>query len=654
MNNEKKFIKLTPFKMQILQTFPFIDADFDAITNYELLCKVVEYLNITVDNVNLLESDFKVLYDYVHDYFNNLDVQQEINNKLDEMAESGELVQYIINYLNIAGLLIFNNVEEMKNNNYLSKGMKCKTLGYYQPNDDGEANYEIVDTKPTGYYETLNNNLYAKLIINESINLECFGAYGNGINDDSQALQTAINNCKGKPIDIILRKKYAISQQINIDIPVILKGIYNDVSTILLTSENACLNLYNEVNSNNITYNMRWYNFKIDCNNIAKYGLKGKTSQSYFEKIFFINAVESSVQFDNGNINWFKDCYFYYNKNAIELLKENAIYFVNCNMWDNDKIIYGKGNNNTNSTINSIYFNNCWIEGFNEILSHNGKISLLRAYFNQTSIVAPIPTRRTINYLYKGDETPTGDYQIKICTNECVFTFSGSTQDDGIIILDHTTDAFIDMKTTHIIRSSSNLKYYINTNNLTLNNHLTQISSDVGSPSLIVSDKSKCVFIQGMAGYNGELLFNNGLVLGEDQPASPNARLYNGQMLYDDTYHNIKVWGNNKWNKIYNSEIFSNQLAYGQSVTTTENAITLSESINNFRFLLIQIRNGQTATNSMLVYATALKKIVSNGNKTTVDGTDTTIEISLTNETTLTCKSSGGTWYLDIYGIGRS
>ena len=40
MNNEKKFIKLTPFKMQVLQTFPFIDADFDAITNYELLCKV--------------------------------------------------------------------------------------------------------------------------------------------------------------------------------------------------------------------------------------------------------------------------------------------------------------------------------------------------------------------------------------------------------------------------------------------------------------------------------------------------------------------------------------------------------------------------------------------------------------------------------------
>lgn len=99
MNNEKKFIKLTPFKMQILQSFPFIDADFDAITNYELLCKVVEYLNTTVDNVNLLETDFKTLYNYVHDYFDDLDIQEEINKKLDEMAESGELTNLIKNYV---------------------------------------------------------------------------------------------------------------------------------------------------------------------------------------------------------------------------------------------------------------------------------------------------------------------------------------------------------------------------------------------------------------------------------------------------------------------------------------------------------------------------------------------------------------------------
>ena len=105
--NDKKYFKLTPFKMQVLQSFPFIDADFDALTNYELLCKVVEYLNLTMDNVNILEDDFDklklefvALKDYIDNYFENLDVQEEIDNKLDEMAESGELAEIIAEFLN--------------------------------------------------------------------------------------------------------------------------------------------------------------------------------------------------------------------------------------------------------------------------------------------------------------------------------------------------------------------------------------------------------------------------------------------------------------------------------------------------------------------------------------------------------------------------
>ena len=124
MNNEKKFIKLTPFKMQVLQTFPFIDADFDAITNYELLCKVVDYLNKTINNVDVLNDEvkeyinkFNELKAYVDNYFNNLDVQQEINNKLDQMAQDGTLQIIIDQFLKINSVLTFINVEEMKNSN---------------------------------------------------------------------------------------------------------------------------------------------------------------------------------------------------------------------------------------------------------------------------------------------------------------------------------------------------------------------------------------------------------------------------------------------------------------------------------------------------------------------------------------------------------
>ena len=97
---------LTPFKMQVQTNFPYIEADFDAITNYELLCRVVDYLNTVIANENSVETNVTSLYNayvalqnYVNDYFENLDVQEEINKKLDEMAEDGSLTALIKAYV---------------------------------------------------------------------------------------------------------------------------------------------------------------------------------------------------------------------------------------------------------------------------------------------------------------------------------------------------------------------------------------------------------------------------------------------------------------------------------------------------------------------------------------------------------------------------
>lgn len=101
-NNYTDMKNLTPFKLCVLQNFPFIEADFDAVTNYQLLCKVVEYLNKVIDNNNKqnnnitqLEQNFITLYNYVKDYFDNLDVQNEINNKIDELITTGEFNSFL-------------------------------------------------------------------------------------------------------------------------------------------------------------------------------------------------------------------------------------------------------------------------------------------------------------------------------------------------------------------------------------------------------------------------------------------------------------------------------------------------------------------------------------------------------------------------------
>lgn len=86
----KEFKKLTPFKMCVLQNFPFIEADFDALTNYELMCKIVEYLNKVNENVNILSN--------IVEKISQLDIQEEVNKKLDEMVEDGTLEQIISKY----------------------------------------------------------------------------------------------------------------------------------------------------------------------------------------------------------------------------------------------------------------------------------------------------------------------------------------------------------------------------------------------------------------------------------------------------------------------------------------------------------------------------------------------------------------------------
>ena len=76
--------KLPPFKAFVLQNFPFIEEDFDALTYYEILCKIIEKLKLTDEQV-----------EKITEIINNFNVQEEVDKKLDEMAEDGTLEELI-------------------------------------------------------------------------------------------------------------------------------------------------------------------------------------------------------------------------------------------------------------------------------------------------------------------------------------------------------------------------------------------------------------------------------------------------------------------------------------------------------------------------------------------------------------------------------
>lgn len=159
-------------------------------------------------------EQFNELHDYVHDYFDNLDVQEEINNKLDDMVEQGTLQEIIADYLNSRALFGFDTVADMQAATNLIDGSFAYTMGYYAVNDCGCATYKITSTQPSGYYETLNSGLYAKLLVDDVMCAKQFGTKGDGLTDDTTKLNACLA-CGAKDI-VIDSGTYLISGSLSV------------------------------------------------------------------------------------------------------------------------------------------------------------------------------------------------------------------------------------------------------------------------------------------------------------------------------------------------------------------------------------------------------------------------------------------------------
>lgn len=160
MNNNRNISTFSPFITFCQHVIPL--AYDESMSYYETLCALRNYLVNTVipainnnanavtelqnkytEFTNTINQTVKDLENYIDNYFKNLDVQTEINNKLDEMAESGELTDIIGQYLELNSVLAFNTRTDLKNANNLNDGSFTYCFGKDTYNDGYGAFYKI-------------------------------------------------------------------------------------------------------------------------------------------------------------------------------------------------------------------------------------------------------------------------------------------------------------------------------------------------------------------------------------------------------------------------------------------------------------------------------------------------------------------------------
>lgn len=184
----------------ILQNFPFLEDDFDALTDYQLFCKMIAYMR----KVSKQCDDFQKQLNNYENYFKNLDVQEEIDNKLEEMSESGELASIIAQFLNLNVEYVFDTVSDLINATSLLNGSHVKTLGFNTKGDGGASNYYIrtkTESDTTDGYTLIDLTELDDLIAvfepsNNILNVHQFGIFGDGETDYTDRLNKVLYyNC---------------------------------------------------------------------------------------------------------------------------------------------------------------------------------------------------------------------------------------------------------------------------------------------------------------------------------------------------------------------------------------------------------------------------------------------------------------------------
>lgn len=203
MNNLKPIQSLRPFT-RFCCTIGNLPSSYMVSLTYEeqllWLCNYLENTVIPTINQNAeAVTELQNLYIELKNYFNNLDVQTEINNKLDEMVTDGTLDKIINQEIfGKINLQLDNTTLEVDTTTQLltmspSLNRFYQTHGYYQINDGGGCLFYVTNIESLSSIK-INDNLYLEPIIySNECNPLIYGAYHDNVNEDTTAIQKCLN-----------------------------------------------------------------------------------------------------------------------------------------------------------------------------------------------------------------------------------------------------------------------------------------------------------------------------------------------------------------------------------------------------------------------------------------------------------------------------
>lgn len=457
----------------------------------------------------------------------------------------------------------------------------------------------------TSYTNGRGVNIENHVISSENTELylrpEQFGAVGDGVHDDSDAIQAAIdaaNLSTGRNKTVLLQAsnyyKYRIDKTIYIRGGVCVMGnqrwgswidLYNNASVVF---QHHGVNTSEEIRLKNVTIDAGYRSDYCVQMGLASDNTK-RVTQCEMSDVYCQRANVAACYL-SGSINYLNRCYFYYSPCGLKTYRTNALYINQCNFWDNTLSVDLDVAQNVNCT-------NSWFEGGTSVERGENNVQFkigvnTNLFCNNCQFQGSAAATQKIIW----QDSTVSRYNFNLNFTECRFNYAGATgplfkfrgYDDVHLVI--TNSYFYAHEASAIVDNSdmnSKALHY------TFNNNWAFDANTKAIPFL--TDFSTAVSIdifnkQNGAGIMPEL--PNGVVLGSNDAMRSTAPMSEneGYLLYD-TKGILKINIGSTWRYISVDNFISDTMygAVGNGTTDDTNALqyAINAARNSNRYVLL-------------------------------------------------------------------